>query len=281
MNHLIFKDSHEFALIEDSISTGNSTIYRAVDRKLNREVCIKKVVFGQASKIQESNLKQAKHEIQVLAKFSNGQVPYIYDYFVDQNNLYIVMQWVQGDTLETLFKRKNVSEYEFITWMIQLCDILAELSSVRIYHKDIKPANLMINQNRKLVLIDFNISLSLTNVVEGTPGYKAPEMRKETRNTARDKVDMFAMGVIMYEFYKGDTLKLGQEYSKRSYRRGGKVWDRFIEPIETYPNMNKEMNDIIVRCMKYDPNQRYRDYKELKRKLIVAQRKGSNNGRKE
>lgn len=280
MNHLVFKDSREFFLVEDSILTGNSAIYRAVDRKLNRDVCIKKVALGQAGKIRESNLKDAKHEIQVLAKFSNGQVPHIYDYFVDQNNLYIVMQWVEGETLENILKRKNLSEYEFITWMIQLCDILSELEKNKIHHKDIKPANLMINQNRKLVLIDFNISLSLTNVVEGTPGYKAPEMRKETNIHGREKVDMFAMGVIMYEFYKGASLHLGQEYSKRSYRRGAKAWDRFIEPIETYPKMNKDMSDIIVRCMKYDPNQRYKDYKELKQKLIEAQRKGRKNGRK-
>ncbi len=279
MSDLVFNGTHEYALVENDIFTGNSTILCAFDKKLQRDVCIKKVEIG-TGKMREANLKQAKHEIQILAKFSNGQVPHIYDYFVDQNYLYIVMQWIQGDTLESMLKKHRVAENQLMTWMIQLCDVLYELSKRKIYHKDIKPANLMINEQKNLVLIDFNISLSLINFVEGTPGYKAPEMRPETKNTERDKVDMFAMGVIMYEFYKGSALKIGQEYSKISYRRGPKVWDKFIEPIETFPSMNKEMNDIIVRCMKYEPKQRFKDYRELKRYLQNAQRKGRQHGRK-
>ena len=149
---LVFDDTHEYFLMDDyTINTGNSVIYRANDKKLNRDVAIKRI-----SVTNELALKQAKHEIQVLSKFSNGEVPYIYDYHVQDENLYIIMQWIQGDSLEKKLKRKQVSLKEMTGWMMELCDTLDELAKHHIYHKDIKPSNLMIF-NGRLVLIDFNI----------------------------------------------------------------------------------------------------------------------------
>ena len=126
---LVFDDTHEYFLMDDyTINTGNSVIYRANDKKLNRDVAIKKI-----SVTNELALKQAKHEIQVLSKFSNGEVPYIYDYHVQDENLYIIMQWIQGDSLEKKLKRKQVSLKEMTGWMMELCDTLDELALSDMY----------------------------------------------------------------------------------------------------------------------------------------------------
>lgn len=272
---LVFDDTHEYFLMDDyTINTGNSVIYRANDKKLNRDVAIKKI-----SVTNELALKQAKHEIQVLSKFSNGEVPYIYDYHVQDENLYIIMQWIQGDSLEKKLKRKQVSLKEMTGWMMELCDTLDELAKHHIYHKDIKPSNLMIF-NGRLVLIDFNISMSLTNKTEGTFGYKAPEMGQRSKETRRDKVDMFAIGVILYEFYKGSLPQMGDEYSSPSLRSTEKAWKNFVEPIEKYPEMDKKMNEIITRCMKYDPAERYESYSKLRSDLKLVNKRGNNHGRK-
>lgn len=272
---LKFNENHEYFVMEDdTIETGNSIIYKAVDKKLNREVAIKKVYFPD-----ERALKQAKHEIQVLAKFSNGEVPYIYDYHVEDHYLYIMMQWIQGDSLEEKLKAKQVSSREMIQWTMDLCSILEKLAKDRVYHKDIKPGNLMIKDG-KLVLIDFNISLSLSNRIEGTVGYKAPEMEQNSKNPSRDKVDMFAIGVILYEFYKGSIPKRGQDYLSPSMLSGGNEWKKYVEPIELCPNLDEKMNNIIVKCMKYNPKERYPSYSALRLDLKEVNRREKSHGRK-
>lgn len=272
---LIFDSKHEYFVMEDQvIKTGNTIVYKANDKKLNREVAIKEIPIKD-----KTGLKAAMHEIQVLAKFSDGEVPYVYDYHIQNNKLYIIMQWIQGDSLEKKLDKKQVTEKELTKWMMELCEILEKLSIFNIYHKDIKPANLMI-KNGRLVLIDFNISMNLTSIFEGTVAYKAPEMGRNSKDVRRDKVDMYAIGVILYEFYKGSVPKIGQEMFSPSIRSSEKTWTKFIEPIVNHPEIDKRMNEIITRCMKYNPAQRYESYSKLKHDLKLVNTRGKNNGRK-
>ena len=158
--------------------------------------------------------------------------------------------------------------------MKDLCIILESMERTNLYHKDIKPANIMVTKRGTLYLIDFNISLSVANHEEGTEFYRAPEMESGSKITARNKVDMFAIGVIMYQFYTGHLPKKPEDYAKgSSFGKNKNQWAKFKEPKEYKPDLPEDINAIIVKCMKYSPDDRYRNAAELKGKIINCIRK--------
>lgn len=262
------------------IETDASSIYRAQDLELNRDVCVKKVeIGGENPREVQRSLEKAMLEVRAMVEISDKSIyiPSIYSSYFNEkdSSFYIIMQWIHGDNLS---KKMDEPEIRFVNWMIDLCDILISMEASKLYHRDIKPENIMIDSNNELFLIDFNISVATPNLIEGTPHYKAPEMDPGSKYMGREKVDIFAIGVILYQYYTGCLPKRSQEYA-RNTSRGKFQWDVFVQPLEKNPEMPKLVNDIILRCMKLDPKERYANNRELKRELVKAER-SLRNGRK-
>lgn len=268
----------KYVFIEGSkIQTQSSTLYKAYDcKRNNRIVAVKCVKINPRFSRQELAKAQGEVIAMLAIREKCENIPLIYDYYYDEKShiLYIIMEWVDGKDLGHYMSKNLVGEREFIGWMKKLCDILTEMERKRMYHKDIKPTNIMIDDNKKFYLIDFNISLSKTNLIEGTPIYQAPEAGINSNYTGREKVDMYAMGVIMYEYYLGRFPQAGKEYYASI--NDTKTWSKFVEPInntELVKKISPQMSDIITRCMKYFPTDRYSNYRELKAALNQVERK--------
>lgn len=271
---LNFTIKHRYLIQEETrIETENSAIYKAIDVEMGRNICVKQIrIQGANDREVKVNLSVALTEVKTMVEIGDqtSRVPTIYETYFDPADkmLYIIMQWIEGKDLSKLM---NVPELQFIRWMISLCDILSIMENKKLYHKDIKPGNIRINQENELFLIDFNLSISTSNRVDGTLHYKAPEMDMNSKYMGRDKVDMFAIGVMLYEYYTKEVPKKTIDYAKNR-QRGNFEWDVFIEPIEKNSSMKKGINDIIVRCMKLDAKQRYRNMNELKYELKNVER---------
>ena len=229
-------------------------------------------IQGENRNEKTKNYNKAYSEVKAMISLSeeNLPIPSIYETYYDETHskLYIMMDWIKGDTLA---KHMDVPEMKLIQWMIDLCDVLDTMERKHIYHKDIKPNNIMIDSKGRLFLIDFNISISTPNLIEGTVNYKAPEMAADSKYVGREKVDMFSIGVILYEYYTGIIPTRGNEYAKNR-SRGPFEWDKYTYPKEKNADISDEVNEIIARCMKLDPKQRYRNYADLKRALEKALR---------
>lgn len=272
---LEFNHRIKYRLIDESkIETGNSSVYQAQDLSFNRTVCIKIIDFHSVQNI-DAEYNRAMLEIKSLVAVSEHttHVPIIYNTFFDRTKaaLYIVMQWINGSTLET--KLTTSPPLVFLSYIEKLCDILEKLENQQMSHKDIKPANIMITPDNEVFLIDFNLSISTPNQVEGTLNYKAPEMDSNSRSLARNHVDIFSIGVIMYQYFTGIIPVRGTDYAMQSRRRSNSSeWDLFTEPLSVTPNIDPCINEIIKKCMKYDPKNRYRNSRDLKRAIISAER---------
>lgn len=254
---------------ETKIETVCGALYQAQDLDLGRTVAVKCVrIEGRTPAEKNLNLQRAYAEVramvQIRALFVN--IPTIFAAHYDQKNsmFYIVMEWIPGDQLTD--RIQNCPEHQFLYWMIDLCDILKHMADKNIYHKDIKPDNIMITRDNRLYLIDFNISIATSNLVEGSTNYKAPEMSDGAIYAGRDKVDMFSIGVMLYEFYTKAVPIHTQDYA-RTRRRGPLIWNEFTEPKQKNPAMSDQINAIIIKCMKYDPRERYRHISDLKEEL--------------
>lgn len=258
---------------ESKIETECGALYRAQEVELGRTVAIKSVnILGDTPSQRQANYQKARTEVQAMVRIAEEAVniPRIFTCHYDEKNsvFYIVMEWIRGRTLE---ERMNAPELQFLNWMIALCDILETMERKRLYHKDIKPANIMLSETGKLYLIDFNISISSANRVEGTAHYKAPEMDIDSTYQGREKVDMFSIGVMLYAYYTGAVPIRGQDYA-RNRRWGPLEWDQFTQPKEKNPQMSETVNNIVIKCMKLDPRQRYSRIGDLKAELRKAVR---------
>ena len=255
-----------YNLIEETkIETVGGALYQAQDLELGRTVAVKCVnIQGSDRAERNRNYQKAQAEVQALVRLSDGDVnvPTVFATHYDEENgtYYIVMEWIRG---ETLTKRMHCPQWQFLRWMGELCEILEHMESRKLYHKDIKPDNIMITKANKLWLIDFNISMSTSNLMEGTLHYKAPEMSPNSRYAGREKVDMFAIGVMLYEYYTGAVPVRTVDYAKNRLR-GPQVWDVFVEPKQKNPEVSDRMNAIIIKCMKMDPKERYSSISQLK-----------------
>ncbi len=264
--------NHSYHLMEDGkIETLTGKLYRAQDVDLGRTVAVKCVpILGKNAGEKAQNLQKARSEVQALVRLESPDlhIPKVYLSHYDPAGsvFYIVMEWIPGGTLQ---ERMQCPERQFLQWMIDLCAILERMEGRKLYHKDIKPQNIMITHRDVLYLIDFNISISAPNQAEGSLYYKAPEMESPGLYMGRDKADMFSIGVMLYEYYTGGVPVRGQDYA-RNRMSGPPQWDVFAEPASKNETVRPLVNSIILRCMKLDPRKRYSCIRELKTELIKA-----------
>ena len=278
---LKFDEHHCYRYDDAANITPNSEIYKAMDLSLGRTVALKKVhIIGNNKAEKNQNLKKALSEVKTMVQISEitSKIPNIYSYYYDdaKGELYIVMQWICGETLADKMKHQ-IPVTVFLRWMEQLAGILKAMSTKNFQHKDIKPENIMFNGNNELYLIDFNISVSAPNQFEGTPFYKAPEMDFGSMTAARDKVDMFAMGVILYQYVTKVVPQRMVNYDY--YGTAGNRWDVFKQPIEIETTLNRGLNNLIVKLMEYDPGLRYQSYSKLITALKTVERSVRNEGK--
>lgn len=274
MKELRFCEEHRYRYEEAAHVTPNSQLYKAQDLTLNRTVALKKVkISGTGKREIEGNYRRALQEVKTMVQISENTVklPNIFCTWYEEQaaELFIVMQWIGGETLAKKMERK-LSPVLFIKWMRELCQILDVMAVRGFVHKDIKPENIMFDKNNDLYLIDFNISVSVPNQTEGTLFYKAPEMEEGSGTMSRDKVDMFALGVMLYQQFTKTIPQRMIDYD--IYDAKGEKWDLFTEPSALVPGLSPRLNQIIVKLMAYNPRDRYYSYGELMRDLKAVEK---------
>ena len=188
----------------------SSQVYRAYDKMFNRDVCLK---ISSYSSINDLNRLKTEIVAQTRASAVCANIPTLIDFFVRENDhsFCIVMQWITGETLRN--EIKNIEPVTFLNLMISLCDILHMIHRNGIQHKDIKPENILLTANGLVYLIDFNICIALPNLQDGTEYYRAPEMYIGGIATSRAQVDIFSIGVMMYEYF---TQKIPENRTDRN-----------------------------------------------------------------
>ena len=271
--NIAFTARRSYVTVGEPIAdTGNSVIYKGLDTTLKRTVGIKCIeIPGDTPLQRRRNLQMIEKEaaIMVLLGEDTVHIPCVFDAYTtpDNTHYYLFMQWIDGETLRE--KMPQIAPYQFIDYLIKLCDILSVIERRKRNHKDIKPENIMIDSKNELFLLDFNITDSLPNTVEGTQHYKAPEMGYQIKSVSRNHCDIFAVGVMMYEYFAKVLPTRGSTYSFSRLDIGhGAQWKKFTEPGEVVPDIHPLANEIIVRCMKLSPEERYSRAGELQRQLF-------------
>lgn len=146
---------------------GMSTVYRARDLRfagVGRPCAIKEMYdLGGDERTRQFRLSTFQREAALLATLSHPAIPRIYDFFEHHGSVYLVLELIQGQDLETLLSQRGAPflESDILTWGLELCDVLAFLHGHQpepIIFRDLKPSNVMIRSDGHVVLIDFGIA---------------------------------------------------------------------------------------------------------------------------
>jgi len=193
-------------------SGGMGTVYLAEDlRLIGKKWAVKVVLHDQGEE------EQLAKEAEMLVSLQHPQLPHIVDYFPpDERGLaYVVMDYVQGPTLQNVFERSGMKlpDAEVIGYAIQLCGLLQYLHDYKprpIVYRDLKPANIMVGENGDLRLIDFGIARHFKvgqqgdTLRIGTVGFAAPEQFAGEQSDCRS--DLYALGALMYYLLTGGSM---------------------------------------------------------------------------
>jgi len=169
-----------YEILEKIGAGGGGTVYLANHRRLN-----KKVVLKADKRKVTTRPDLLRREVDVLKNLSHPYIPQVYDFFVENDTVYTVMEYIPGESLDKPLKRgERFSQAQVVQWARQLLQALVYLHEPThgdpprgFLHSDIKPANLMRTPANTICLIDFNIALALgeENIVGKSPGYASPE----------------------------------------------------------------------------------------------------------
>jgi serine/threonine-protein kinase len=248
-------------------------VYRAYDQVLNRYLAIKVMnsAIGNNAQLRERFLREAR----AAGSLQHPNVVTIYDFGEADDHLFIAMEFVDGEDLSAIIKRRQ--EIPITTKLDVMIDVLNGLAYAHnrgVVHRDIKPANIRVTTDTRAKLMDFGIAylqqseLTQSGVLMGTPQYMAPEQVSGGAITAA--TDVFAAGSVLYEFltysrpFEGDTLHVIL-YNIMS-----------AEPpslSEFVPNAPAALGDVLATAMAKDPAQRFSSAVEMSKALAAARQR--------
>lgn len=236
---------------------GMSTVYLAINEKANKPWAVKEVRKNGISN-RELVKQSLMVEINLLKKLKHKGLPSIVDIIDQQDNYLIVMDYIEGITLENIMQEEGVQPQEkVVDWAIQLCDVLQYLHTRKpaIIYRDMKPSNIMLRSDGSVVLIDFGTAREFKErhvedtTCLGTQGYAAPEQFGGMGQTD-ERTDIYSLGATMYR------LVTGHNPSEPPYE---------MYPITHWnPRLSTGLEGIIAKCTSKNPKSRYQSVQEVR-----------------
>jgi serine/threonine protein kinase len=233
-----------------------SRVDKAHDTLIDRTVAVK--TFGHGFGSAELQ-KQFVREAQILGRLSHPNIVSIYDLGTnEEGSAYLVMEYVPGKTLESVMAAQGALPLSRVgVWAGDLANALNRAHRAGIIHGDVKPANIFVTDEGHIKLGDFGIArfatqLSGTGKLVGTPAYLSPEQIKG--ETQDNRSDIFSLGIILYQLATGVRPFDGSSVTAVCAQI---VAAEPAPPSQHNPELPKEFDRIVLRCLSKDPNKRY------------------------
>ncbi len=230
---------------------GMGAVYLARQLTLDRQVAIKVLpqAWGSAPKYAE----RFQYEARAMAKMQHNGIVSVYDFgMTAAGHLYLVMEYVEGDTLHELIQTQSLTPKKSHAVALQLCDAVAYAHEHGILHRDIKPGNIIINSEGRVKVADFGLARPAEACIEvgalGTPGYAAPELLVDG-SVVDHHADIYAIGVVCYEMLLG-KLPNTSKRPLSGLSTFDPAWDRAIDKStrtkpETRFNSVRELREAL------------------------------------
>jgi tetratricopeptide (TPR) repeat protein/predicted Ser/Thr protein kinase len=243
---------------------GMGAVYKARDRELDRLVAVKVIRPELAG--QPDLLQRFKQELILARKVTQRNVIRIFDLGDADGIKFITMEYVEGHDLKSLLtQRGKLPADQAVDIVLQVCLALDAAHSEGVVHRDLKPQNIMIDQQGKALVMDFGIARSLefggmtqTGALIGTPEYMSPEQVRGEHVDARS--DLFTLGIIFQEILTGKIPYQAETAMASMFKR---TKERAIPVRQVDPSVPAYLGEIVAKCLEIDPNARFQSAREM------------------
>jgi len=271
-----------YRLTEKIGEGGMGAVFKAVDTHLDRPVAVKVLP---ADKVADPERKSRfVQEAKAASALRHPNIVVIHDIAADRGRDFIVMEYVEGRSLDVLIGRRGLKLTESLGYAVQVADGLAKAHAAGIVHRDLKPSNIMVTDEGVVKILDFGLA-KLTQdeplfasdsaptmamegdakpwteegFIVGTAAYMSPEQAEGRKVDARS--DIFSFGAVLYEMLSG----------RRAFDRGSRiktlaaVLNEEPQPISSVSeSVPLELERVITRCLRKDPQRRWQTMSDLK-----------------
>jgi serine/threonine-protein kinase len=249
-------------------------VYKGFDPGIRRTVAIKTIRrdLVEGERAAAAMLARFRNEAQAAGKLAHPGIVAVYDYGEDASVAYIAMEYVEGNSLrEYIGRGTRFAERDAVSIMSQLLEALGHAHERRVWHRDIKPGNVIVMRNGRVKVADFGIArieaseLTQTGMMMGSPGYMAPEQYAAAQIDHR--ADLFAAGVVFYQLVTGAKPFVGtteqvsyatchSEPLRPSLADPGKGWERY--------------DPVIAKALAKKPEDRYQSAEAFRAAILAA-----------
>ena len=248
---------------------GFSSVYQARDMRFTAVTKLRAVkemvLFTADPHLREQTVLSFEREASMLAVLNHPAIPDISDYFTDGNRSYLVLELIDGKNLQQWSEDTTtlIDEQRALDWALQICEALVHLHAQKphpIIFRDLKPSNIMLDQENQIRLIDFGIAKLFEadqdrGTMIGTEGYTPPE---QYRGEATPAVDIYAFGATFHHLMTRQDPRQETPFTfdERPIRLAN-------------PNISRAFEAVVNRCLAYDPKDRFPDAMALNEVLLM------------
>lgn len=237
---------------------GMGIVYKAEDLNLERLVAIKVL----PPQIVDSEIEAARfrREAKAAAALNHSNIATIYDFGqTDEGQMYIVMEFVRGETLSDRIKRNSVTVDEAVRMAIEIAQGLGAAHTAGVVHRDVKPSNIIVTDEGHAKILDFGLSkmagavdLTKSRSTIGTAAYMSPEQARG--EDAGKEADIWSLGVVLYELLTGKRPFTGEYEAAIAYGILNTV-PKTVFGVN--PDVSSELSSIAMRALEKDATERY------------------------
>ncbi|MGE5654013.1 MAG: Stk1 family PASTA domain-containing Ser/Thr kinase [Bacillota bacterium] len=255
---------NRYEILEVVGGGGMSLVYKAKDTWLKRLVAVK--VLRPEFTNDEDFIRRFRREAQAVASLSHPNIVNIYDVGVEQAPYFIVMEYIEGKTLNWLIKNEApLAISRVVVIAKQIAEALRHAHTNQIIHRDIKPHNILLTEDERVKVTDFGIARAVTTStlthsgsIIGSVHYFSPEQARG--NVTGEKSDLYSLGIVLYEMLTGQVPFKGDSPVSIALKH---IQEAVPAPSQLRPDTPPELESIVMKLLQKDESERYQNAGEL------------------
>ncbi len=257
-----------YQVIEELGHGGMGRVYKVFDTDIKEKIALK--ILRPEIALDRNTVERFSNELKLARKISHRNVCRMFDLGKSEGTTFITMEFVPGEDLKKLIRKSGqLGAGRAVSIAKQVCEGLAEAHHLGVVHRDLKPQNIMVDEDGNARIMDFGIARSLggkgitgAGVMIGTPEYMSPEQVEGKEIDQRS--DIYSLGIILYEMVTGHVPFEGDSAFTIGVKHKS---ERPRNPRELNAHIPEGLSRLILRCLEKDKGNRYQTAEELRTDL--------------